>query len=90
MQKDFWDVYRDKGLLVVGIDLGEAPEKVKAYQEKHHLSYPVLMDPDKSSVSKEHVFVPYNLLVDDQMVIRYAEVGFSSKPLNSEIVKLLK
>lgn len=90
MQKDFWEAYRDKGLLVVGIDLGEKQEKVKAYQEKYHLSFPVLMDPDKTSVSKEHVFIPYNLLVDDQMVIRYAEVGFASKPLNSEIVKLLK
>ena len=89
MQKDFWETYRDKGLLVVGINLGEKPEKVKAYQKKYGLSFPVLMDPDKNTVSRKRVSVPYNLLVDDHGVIRYAEIGFAPQPLNSAIVKLL-
>ena len=89
MQKEFWEAYRDKSLLVVGLDLGDKQDEVKAFQERHHLTFPVLMDPDKSSSPrfKKDFLIPYNLLVDDQMVVRYS--GFDFKSLNRRIAELM-
>ncbi len=72
MEKDFWQAYRDKGLMMVWINLGEKPEKAKWFQEKHHLTSPVLMADETSDPRfKLHAYaIPYSVLVDRQMVIR--------------------
>ena len=89
MQKDLWEAYRGKSLLVVAIDLGDKPDEVKAYQQRLHLTYPVLIDPDKSSSPKfkKDFLVPYNLLVDGQSVVRYS--GSDLKSLNRRVIELL-
>lgn len=89
MQREFWEAYREKSLLVVGIDLGDGQAEVKAFQERHHLTFPVLMDPDRNSSPRfqKDFGIPYNLLVDGQMVVRYSGSGLNS--LNRRVVELL-
>ena len=99
MQKEFWEAYRDKGLLVVAVDLGPGQEKfysasevglAKSYRDNHHLTFPVLMDADKTSspvFRKRGIAIPYNVVVDDQMVVRYS--GFSLNPMNRRVAELL-
>ena len=91
MQRDLWEAYRDKSFLVVAINLGDKREEVKAFQERSHLTYPVLMDPDKSSSPrfKTDFAMPYNLLVDGQMVVRYSAAGSDFKLLKGEAARLL-
>ena len=38
--------YRDQGLRVVGLDVGEAPSVVSAYLGENSIPYPVYLDPD--------------------------------------------
>jgi len=89
LQKEFWEAYRDKSLLVVGLDLGDSQAEVKAFQERHHLTFPVLMDPDRNSSPRfqKDFVMPYNLLVDGQMVVRYS--GSTLNSLNHRLVELL-
>jgi peroxiredoxin len=89
LQKEFWEAYRDKSVLVVSIDLGDGQDDVKAFQERHHLTFPVLMDPDRNSSPRfqKDFVIPYNLLVDGQMVVRYS--GSSLNSLHRRVVELL-
>lgn len=38
--------YRDAGLAVVGIDVGESAEKARAFQAKYKIPFPILLDSD--------------------------------------------
>ncbi len=38
--------YRARGLLVIGLNVGEAPSVVSAYLSEHPLPYAVYLDPD--------------------------------------------
>lgn len=38
--------YREQGLRVVGLDVGEAPSVVFAYLAEQRIAYPVFLDPD--------------------------------------------
>jgi hypothetical protein len=89
LQRQFWEAYRDKSLLVIGIDLGDSQGEVKAFQQRLHLTFPVLMDPDRNSSPRfqKDFGLPYNLLVDGQMVVRYS--GSSLNPLNRRVAELL-
>ncbi len=76
---------------MVGIDLGENLGNAKGFQEKHHLTFPVLIDPDKTSSPKfkKGYAIPTNVVVDGNMVVRYCDSGFDSKELDRTIAKLL-
>ena len=103
LQKQFWEAYRDKGLLVVAIDLCEGEEKepwseqrgrAEGYQQNLHLTFPVLVDLDKASTpnfKKDEIVTPSNVLVDDQGMVRYSALGFAHKgePLSRKVAELL-
>ncbi len=91
LQKDIWEAYRTRGLLVVGIDLVEKPEKVKSFKERFGWTFPVLLDPDRKSIpgSKRVAAVAHNILVDRDMVVRYSQLGFDKGELDRAIVELL-
>lgn len=38
--------YRERGLQVIGLDVGESPSVVGAYLAERHIAYPVFLDPD--------------------------------------------
>jgi len=38
--------YADRGLCVVGLDVGEAPSVVRGYLKTHRVTYPVYVDPE--------------------------------------------
>jgi thiol-disulfide isomerase/thioredoxin len=40
--------YKPYGLVTISVDVKESPEAVRAYRERHHISYPIALDRDGS------------------------------------------
>ena len=60
-----YQIYKEDGLAVLAVNMGETPEQVQAYIEKHGLSFPHVMDPEARA---EQAFgiqaTPTNFLID--------------------------
>lgn len=46
IEKDIWEVLKDKGFVLVGIDRDEPLDIVLAYQKKMEITYPLALDPN--------------------------------------------
>ncbi len=45
LEKDIWQAYKDKGLVLIGVDRDEPLEKVKGFYQEMKISYPLALDP---------------------------------------------
>lgn len=45
LEKDVWQAYKDKGLILIGVDRDEPLEKVKKFHQEMNISYPLALDP---------------------------------------------
>jgi peroxiredoxin len=45
LEKDIWQAYKDKGLVLIGIDRDEPLDKVKKFHRDMSISYPLALDP---------------------------------------------
>ena len=45
LEKDVWQSYKDKGLILIGVDRDEPLTKVLAFQKDMSISYPFALDP---------------------------------------------
>jgi peroxiredoxin len=68
--KNIYSTYAPRGLVVVNIDIEEAPDKVARFAEKYQLPYRVLLD-DQGLVSQAYqiVGVPTLVLLDQNGVL---------------------
>ncbi len=46
IEDEIWKVYKDKGLVVIGIDRDEPMETVREFKEKMAITYPLALDPN--------------------------------------------
>jgi cytochrome c biogenesis protein CcmG/thiol:disulfide interchange protein DsbE len=71
-----WRTYRDRGLVVVGVDMQETPEAARAFIRQFQLSFPNAAD-DGGKVAVEYgVYgVPETFFVDRAGTIRAKHVG---------------
>lgn len=46
IEDEIWQVYKDKGLVVIGIDRDEPMETVKKFAKKMKITYPLSLDPN--------------------------------------------
>jgi peroxiredoxin len=92
MQK-LYDAEKTKGLAVVAVNLGEAPESIQAFAKTHQLHFPIWLDETQSSTQTWKVFAyPTSFLIDKQGRIRYALAGgadWFSPELRQTIQQLL-
>ncbi|OOQ56967.1 TlpA disulfide reductase family protein [Mucilaginibacter pedocola] len=45
LEKDVWQAYKDKGVVLIGVDRDEPLKKVKAFRKFMNISYPLALDP---------------------------------------------
>ena len=45
LEKDVWQTYKDKGVMLIGVDRDEPLETVIAFQKKIGTTYPLALDP---------------------------------------------
>ena len=74
------DQWREKGLVVLSINMGESASRVRGYVRRYALSFPVLLDPNTELFVKLGVrMLPTSLLVDkDGTIVARKEGAFLS------------
>lgn len=80
LERDFWQVYRDRGLVVLGIAIdGDAPDTdvtsdyLAIWSARNGISYPLLANADDSAYLQyfgAHEGVPRMVVIDRRMVVR--------------------
>jgi len=73
--------WTEQGLVILAINLGEAPSKVKEFMEDNGLSFRVLLDTDASVAQDYNVRgIPATFLIDKNGIMKDVRIGaFSSK-----------
>ena len=52
IEEEIWKVYKDKGLVLVGIDRDEPLEVVREFAKKTGITYPLALDPEAAVFAK--------------------------------------
>lgn len=67
IEKDIWVPYKNKGLVLIGIDRGEPVEKVIAFAKLMKITYPLALDEDSGIFTKfadKAAGVTRNIVID--------------------------
>lgn len=93
MEKEFWMKYRDRGLAVFGVNVGERqdPERMaRTFVERHRLTYPTLMDTQGVTSRPYRVeALPTVAVIDRKGVLRRLESGFDEEGIAAQVERLL-
>jgi peroxiredoxin len=94
MEKEFWQKYRNRGVLVLGVNAGERgpqTELARQFSKKHGLTFPVLIDAgDKVASQYGVVGYPTTIVIDRQGTVRMVDTGFNPAKLEETITSLLQ
>jgi len=73
--------WKDQGLVILGINLGEPPSRVKRFMEGNGLSFLVLLDVELKVAGMYNAsYIPVTYFIDKNGIIRDRKIGpFSSK-----------
>lgn len=85
LEKEIWQVYKDKGLVFAGVDLKEPDATVKKFAKDMKISYPLTLDPDGKlfySFAAEGAGVTRNILIDKTGKIVYLTRLYDEKEFN--------
>ena len=76
-----YEEWSGKGLVVLAVNIGESPSKVKRFLQTYNLSLPVLLDPKQSAARKYNVPpIPTSFFIDKDGTIQVKIIGtFLSK-----------
>jgi len=71
-----YGLYRQKGLLIVAVNIGQTKKQVKTFVDKIKITYPVLLDEEKESARVYSVIgLPRTYIVDRKGIVRYKLIG---------------
>jgi thiol-disulfide isomerase/thioredoxin len=86
-----YDQFKDKGLMVVGIDTDEPAETARKYFEDQHYSFANLLGSGNDVVKKYGAeMIPMVMLIDKDGAVRYVHHGWGSgMDLSAEVKKLV-
>lgn len=78
LENDIWLVYADQGVTVIAIDIQEPLSLVQGWAAAMGVTYPIWMtsDWDLFQIFPQALALPYNAILDQDMVFRYAAMGF--------------
>ena len=82
----------DTGLIVLAIDIGEAPSRVKDYIQSGNFSFPVLLDTNQDVALEYNIrAIPTTFLIDKDGIIQVIKVGaFTSiLEINKSLAKII-
>ena len=91
IEKDIWQAYKDKGLILIGIDRKEKPGAVKKFAGKMKISYPLALDLDDriyTLYAHPNSGVTRNVLIDQNGKIVFLTRLFDKKEFNELIKKI--
>jgi len=93
MEKNIWQVYKDRNVVVWGIDVSPSRdtfEDLANFKEQHNLTYPLAMDVDSDCwKTYSSGYVPTTYVIDFDGIIRLVEVGYHERSIIDTIEEIL-
>ncbi len=90
LEPEIWQRYRDRGLTVIVIGVGEQDEAVVEFRSKHGLSFPMAADPEQQVFAKFSTgYIPRNYLIGTDGRIAYQSVGYTEASF-TELAEAIK
>lgn len=90
--QQIYENYKDKGFVVVGVNIGESKVTAKGFADRLGLTFPIVLDHDRSVTLDQYKIgpIPTSFFIDKQGVIRYVYTGpMSSSYIEKNIQTLL-
>ena len=74
--KASYDKYRDKGMVIIGINIKESKNVVKKMTDSFNITYPILLDSDGKISEAYNIFgVPSSFFIDKDGIIKDVVLG---------------
>jgi peroxiredoxin len=74
----FHQLYQDEGLTLIGINIGETVDKVRAFIQSYQLSFQVWLDPDERSLRAFNtISLPSTFVIDRAGQVRLIWSGMT-------------
>ncbi len=92
LQTDIWEGYAGQNVTVIAIDIQEQLSLVQGWALAMGITYPIWMAPDWDlfQIFPDALALPYNAILDPNLEIRYAAIGFDLQAITSMIDILLE
>lgn len=96
LEKDVWQAYKNKGLMLIGVDRDEPLNVVQKFAKDMKITYPLALDPGADIFGRfadKKSGVTRNIVIDQQGKIAYLTRLYDEKEFKgmvTEIDKLLK
>jgi hypothetical protein len=88
--QEIWETYQDQGLMVLSIGVGMDQATCQQWISTYGLTHPVLSDPTGAVYGLfGDGYVPYNAIIDGEMILRYTVSGFDEPVVIATIEQLL-
>jgi peroxiredoxin len=89
LEKDIWQGYKDKGLVVVGVS--RDADGGKKFKQRHSLTYDIWVDEEGKLFEKfVDTYIPWNAVIDKDGTVKYTKVGYEAEELKKLLDELLK
>nr|MEE4268634.1 TlpA disulfide reductase family protein [Candidatus Krumholzibacteria bacterium] len=86
LQSEVWEVFRDQGLVLVSVAREETAEVVRPFIQKYAVTWPFLLDPDRSAYARyAEAFIPRNHVIDREGRIIFQSSGFEREDFEEMI-----
>ncbi len=91
MEANVWQVYKDRGVVVWGIDTDsrETFGQLQDFKDTHALTYYLALDVNRETRPYSSGYIPTLYIVDREGIIRYARVGAAEHEIIAKIEELL-
>jgi cytochrome c biogenesis protein CcmG, thiol:disulfide interchange protein DsbE len=71
-----YDANKDKGFVILGVDIGESSQVVQPFAASHGVTYPILLDEQNRMLSQYRgLGLPMSVLIDRDGIIRQRHMG---------------
>jgi peroxiredoxin len=88
IERDIWSPYKDKGLVLIGIDRDEPLDTVMNFAEEMKITYPLALDPGAKEFQKfahKEAGVTRNVIIDKNGKIVFLTRLFEEEEFNSMV-----
>ena len=88
----FFRKHADEGFILLGVNVGEEKETVVQFVDMFHLTFPIWLDPDETTLRSLNSFsLPYSIVIDREGFVRFAWSGATClSALESTISPMLR
>ncbi len=91
LENDIWQIYGDNDVTVIAVDIQELQPLVEGWAAAQGVTYSIWMAPDWTLFDQfpQAAGIPYNAVLDRNLVIRYASIGFDLNAIISLIETII-